>query len=173
MATHFRVWGVIGKGNTGKSTVIGNLISTLGRGAGGFRHIRLRGGGYLYVYARRQSVQEANRSPQQVVADAVRNAGTVQRNSGIAISYMNLLMAIRSDAGINGHPAATVYLSDFVKAGWTTESLALTDEDEKDRSPYYEFGAPFCEVADATTWVRGPSSHQWLVSQVRNHFGWA
>jgi hypothetical protein len=47
MADHFkiRVWAVIGDGDTGKSTVIGHLISQLGQGSGGLRQVLLRGGG--------------------------------------------------------------------------------------------------------------------------------
>lgn len=58
-----RLWAVLGEGSTGKSTVIGSLISQTGRGPSKFRDILLRGGGRLKVHVRRQSLQEANRSP--------------------------------------------------------------------------------------------------------------
>jgi hypothetical protein len=167
-----RVWGVLGEASTGKTAIIGNLVSRLGRGPGGFRPVPLRGGGYLQIYARRQSLQEAKRSPEQVVRDTVKVARGLQRKHSISICYLNLLVAIRTDA-IHGLPPASAYLSYFVKSGWSLESLVILDYEERKHEKYYAFGAPICEHYFASEMVRNGSQHHWLVGLVRNHFGWA
>jgi hypothetical protein len=167
-----RVWAVLGDGSTGKSTVIGNLISQLGKGSGGFRIAPLRGGGFLELYARRQSLQEAKRSPEQVVKDTEGLVRRRQTKLGLSFSYLNLLAAIRTDQ-VNGLPNASHYLSHFVKSGWSLESVVILDFDERKHTQYYAFGAPVCEHPYASEWVQDKSRHHWLMGPVRNHYGWA
>jgi hypothetical protein len=172
MSPSVRLWAVIGGPATGKSTVIGNLISQLGKGPVWPRWVPLRGGGYLQIYARRQSLQEAKRSPEKVVSDTKKTADKLQKSSGFSIGYLNLLLAIRTDK-INGLPPATEYLSYFVKSGWSLESLVILDYDETKHSQYYNFGAPTLEHYDTSKMVQDKSQHHWLLGPVRNHFGWA
>jgi hypothetical protein len=167
-----RVWAVLGEGATGKTAIIGNLISRLGRGPGGFRPVPLRGGGYLQIYARRQSLQEARRSPEQVVSDTLKVARDLQKKHAFSICYLNLLVAIRTDV-IRGLPPASYYLSHFVQSGWSLESLVILDYEVRKHFRYYAFGAPICEHYDASDMVRDKAQHHWLLGPVRNHFGWA
>jgi hypothetical protein len=167
-----RLWAVLGEGGTGKTSVIGNLISQYGRGPGGFRHVPLRGSGYLQIYARRQSLQEAKRSVQEVLRETKRVASRLETDEGLSIGYLNVLFAIRTDK-IRGLPPASEYLSEFVRAGWILESLAILNYNERKHGHYYSFGAPTLEVYDSIDIVRQPARHHWLVGPVRNHFGWA
>jgi len=167
-----RLWAIVGEGSSGKSTTIGSLISQLGRGSGGFREVLLRGGGYLRIYARRQSLQEAKRSPDTVIRETQVLVRDLEKRRGISIDSLNLLLAIRSD-NVNGLPRASKYLSHFVKAGWLIESLVVLDYEGKKHIPYYDFGAPLYELYESSELVRDKSKHHWLVGQVRNHFGWA
>jgi hypothetical protein len=167
-----RLWAVLGEGSTGKSTIIGGLISQTGRGPGGFRYTLLRGGGSLELYVRRQSLQEGKRSPQEVVRDTLKVVRALQSRKKISIGYLNLLFAIRTDA-INGLPRASEYLSHFVRSGWSLESLIVLDYLERKDLLYLDFGAPVCPLIDASTLVRDRSQHHMLVGQARNHFGWA
>jgi hypothetical protein len=175
MPEHFkvRVWAILGDGQTGKSTIIGHLISQLGMGSGGFRWVPLRGGGFLQVYARRQSLQEAKRSPDQVIKDTKLKGRSLEKSHHISINWLNLLVAIRTDT-TNRLPQADEYLSHFVRAGWTIESLVLLGEyDEQRYSMYSAFGVPICEIYDSKETARDKKKHHWLVGPVRNHFGWA
>lgn len=172
MIPKVRLWAVIGEGATGKSTVIGNLVATLGKGPGGFRLVPLRGGGHLQINARRQSLQEAKRSPADVLKDTERTIKTLQKKRGFSIGYLNLLLAIRTDR-INGLPPASEYLSHFNKAGWSLESLVILGYDGKKHFQYYDFGAPTLEHPDSPEMVLDRSQHHWLLGPVRNHFDWA
>ncbi|MGY3487492.1 hypothetical protein ACVW1C_005375 [Bradyrhizobium sp. USDA 4011] len=174
MADAFRVrlWAILGEGTTGKSTVIGGLISQTGRGPGGPRHILLRGGGTLELNARRQSLQEAKRSPEKVVRETLELARKLQRRKGISIGYLNLLLAIRTDS-INGLPRASDYLSHFVRSGWSLESLIVLDYLERRDALYFDFGAPLYPLVNAAKLARDRSQHEMLVGRARNHFGWA
>lgn len=168
-----RVWAVLGGGKTGKSTVIGNLTSRLGKGRGAVLSlVALRGGGYLQICARRQSLQEAGRSPEDVVRDAQRVARGLQKKEALSNCYLNLLIAIRIDA-TRSLPPASDYLSHFIKSGWSLESLVILDFDAKKHSRYFTFGAPTYELYGASNMAQNNSKHQQLVGQVRNHFGWA
>jgi hypothetical protein len=167
-----RVWAVIGEGSTGKSTVIGHLTSKLGRGPGGPQFMLLRGGGYLRVHARRQSLQEARITAQSIVRTFKARIANLQKNKGLSIGYANLLVAIRTDK-INGLPPATDYLSYFVTSGWDLESIVILDYDGRKHASYHEFGVPTLEVYNSSDWVQDKLQHQILVGQVRNHFGWA
>lgn len=167
-----RLWCVLGEGSTGKSTVIGGLISQTGRGPGGFRYALLRGGGSIELYVRRQSLQEGKRAPQDVVRDTLRVARALESRKNISIGYLNLLLAIRTDS-INGLPRANEYLSHFVRSGWSLESLVVLNYSERKDRIYFDFGAPVRPLIDASTLVRDRSQHHVLVGQVRNHFGWA
>lgn len=168
-----RLWTIIGEGATGKSTTIGHLISQTGKGSGGFRYVLLRGGGFLQIYARRQSLQEAKRSPDAVLADTKRLIRTVENRRGFPIESLNLLLAIRSENNVNGLPPASEYLARFLKAGWSIESLAVLNYEGKKHAQYYDFGIPTCEVYETASLVREKSNHQMMVGAVRNHFGWA
>jgi hypothetical protein len=166
-----RLWAIVGEGSTGKSTVIGNLISQLGRGSGGFRHVLLRGGGYLQVYARRQSLQEAKRSPDNVIRETQKLVRDLEKKRRISVGALNLLLAIRSDS-INRLPPASEYLSRFVQSGWKIESLVVLDYEGRKHHLYYDFGAALYELYDSAELLQDKSQHQWVVGQVRNHFGW-
>lgn len=170
-----RVWAVLGSGSTGKSSVVGNLISQLGKGPGGTKWVPLRGGGYLQINARRQSLQEAKRTKERVVKDAIADARALQKKHQISIAYYNLLVAIRADDGVNGLPPADQYLSYFVDQGWTIESLVILDYNEKEHSKYHAFGAPTLEHYDTSKMVENnkKSEYHWLTGPVRNHLGWA
>jgi len=121
------------------------------------------------VYARRQSLQEARarRTPEQVVKELT----TRGRHRGVT-GWFNLLIAIRTDV-VGNLPRADVYLRHFVQTGWAIESLVILDYEERQHSLYYDFGAPICELYDASDMARDSAQHNWLVGAVRNHFGWA
>jgi hypothetical protein len=138
-----------------------------GRG-GGPRDIPLRGGGYLNIYPRRQSLQEAGKTPQQAAKEIARESARVQRRVNIRSGYFNVLLAIRTDR-FHGLQRADDYLSYFVSQHWQIESLALLTPDRRDEDVYWRFGAPVCYVYDSNT----AYSIVQLVGQVRNHFGWA
>lgn len=167
-----RLWAVLGESSTGKSTIIGGLISQTGRGPGGFRYILLRGGGMLEVYARRQSLQEAQRSPQEVVLETLKVARKLQNRNKTSIGYLNLLLAIRTDS-INGLPDASEYLSHFVRSGWSLESLIVLNYAKRKHVLYFDFGAPVCPLIDASRMVSSRLQHHIFVGEARNHFGWA
>jgi hypothetical protein len=167
-----RVWGILGESDSGKSTVIGHLISQLDKGPGGFRIVPLRGGGYMEVYARRQSLQEAKRAPGQVIEDTLALIQNEERKHRKAICFLNLLLAIRTDV-INRLPSAVDYLSEFVRAGWSVESLVVLGYEDKKHSRYYKFGTPICEAYSASEYAADLKQRHLLLGQVRNHFGWA
>lgn len=135
----------------------------------------LRGGGYLEIYARRQSLQEAKRTKEQVVEETQEEIRKVQARHGIAVSYFNMLLAIRTDTGINDLPAADEYLSHFVEQGWRIESLVILGEADRDHDKYHAFGAPTLEHYGTSDMVVDDktSEYHWLTGPVRNHFGWA
>jgi hypothetical protein len=82
-------------------------------------------------------------------------------------------MALRLDAA-NNCPTGHVYLSHFVNEGWLLESLVLMDFRHEDRRDFYHnFGAPTLDLAHSARMARNPHQHEWMVGQVRNHFGWA
>ncbi len=164
-----RLWAVIGPPNSGKSSTIGTLAGFDGRGAGGKRDILLRGGGWLRVHAFRQSVQEAQLTPQQFRRpdDEERRR---QQGWGITAWY-NVLLAFRSDS-VHGLPEADEYLRHYIRNGWVIESLALLDIPD-DYEKYARFGAPTAAVRDTTENTKETASRPWVFGEVRNHFGWA
>lgn len=170
-----RIWAILGAGSVGKSTTIGHLIGDFGKGKGGLRpgpggvrEILLRGGGYLTLFARRTSRQEAKETPQQVIKFIAREARKLERqNPAVTSAYFNVLIALRTDR-TNGLPAADVYLSHFVQQDYQIRSIALLSPGTKDERLYRRFGAPVCYVYDSTDIDFGQ-----MVGQVRNHFGWA
>ena len=164
-----RLWAVVGPNNSGKSSTIGALVSQTGKGRGGIRSVLLRGGGWLYLHAYRQSIQEAGMSiPDSIDRfEKIANIASVSHGA----SYLNLLLALRSDS-IGGLPTADGYLKEFVRNGWELSALALLDcPTEYDR--YARFGAPMCDVRDASTMTAVALERNWVFGQVRNHFGWA
>ena len=163
-----RVWAVLGDKNAGKSTVISNLISQRGRGQGGFRHVSLRGGGRLYLYARRMAWQEAEKGPKDVIA-AVHAMG---RGYVSTPGWVNVLMALRYKPD-NGCPGGDEYLEAFAEQAWFIESLVLLDYDRKAHAAYHYFGAPTLELPGSSAFARDPRKHAALAGAVRNHFGWA
>lgn len=165
-----RVWAVIGPGNSGKSSTIGALISQTGRGPGGRRDILLRGGGWLVVNARRQSVQEANRDPGREMQRVEDEARTALRARG-TFAYHNVLLALRSDR-VNQLPLADEYLREFVQRGWELVSLVLLGEpDQYER--YAHFGVPIAHLPEAAEHTAEGLKRNWVFGAVRNHFGWA
>jgi len=167
-----RLWAIIGDSDSGKSTSIGYLVSHLGRGRPSYRYIYLRGGGYLLMYVRKQSLQEAKRTPEKVVVDTIAEARKLATREKVNLAWFNVLYAIRSDT-VNGLPTADAYLSHFVDCGWKIESLILMNYKSNPHARYYNFGAPTYELHDAAKLVRDPSTHTHMVGQIRNHFGWA
>jgi hypothetical protein len=168
-----RVWAIVGDRDAGKSTTISYLVSQFGRGQGGFRHVLLRSGGFLYVYARRMAWQEAKKQPSEVVQIVNRQAHNLMRAGRPAsIGWINVLAALHFDPS-NGCPSGHEYLSYFADQGWTIESLVLMDYDESRHGFYHHFGVPTFELYDSAAMVRQEAEHGWLVGKVRNHFGWA
>jgi hypothetical protein len=174
-----RVWAIIGEKGTGKSLTIGHLVSQTGLGPLGFRKTLLRGGGYLYLYARKQSLQEGKHSPQDFVDDVRKVARKIVRR-GPHPSWINVLVSMRFDSLGRGRPSGDTYLSCFVDQGWSIEALALLDQDSwvetreaERRMRYHEFGAPTIEIPRASDMADEPDQQAWLVSTIRNHFGWA
>jgi hypothetical protein len=174
--TVIRLWAVLGAGGVGKSTTVGHLAGDFGRGnnglrrgrGGGLREILLRGGGYLTIHPRRQSLQEARKTPDESLRIIASESAQATRGGGnIHSAYFNALLALRTDR-VGGRPAADAYLSHFVARGWLIESLALLSPTRRDERVYRRFGAPTCYVYDSTGLDIGQ-----MVGQVRNHFGWA
>lgn len=169
--TEIRLWGVLGRGNVGKSTTVGHLIGAFGPGKnglgprrGGVYDVLLRGGGSLQIEARRQSLQEGRKSPQKQVEIFDRLLKR-RAKSGHHLATLNLLLALRTDL-TNNLPKADTYLSYFLKVGWHIESLALIAPSSAESVVYRRFGVSTCCVD------RSPGIG-WMVGQVRNHFGWA
>jgi hypothetical protein len=168
-----RLWAVLGAGSVGKSTTVGHLAGDFGKGqnglrrgrGGGFKETLLRGGGYLTVHPRRQSLQEANKTPEEAVR-IVQNQ-IAHTPTGIRSGYFNILLALRTDR-FRGLPTADHYLSYFVARNWHIEALALLSPTTKDERVYRFFGAPTCYVYRSRE-----ISILDMVGQVRNHFGWA
>jgi hypothetical protein len=171
-----RIWAILGADSVGKSTTIGHLIGDFGKGRGGLRpgpggmrQVLLRGGGYLTVFSRRTSWQEAGEPPEGVVKFIRQQNLQFERRGGrrIVAAYFNVLTALRTDR-LGRFPPAEDYLSHFVKQDWHIESLALLSPTDADEGLYHRFGAPTCYVYDSCDIQIG-----WMVGQVRNHFGWA
>jgi hypothetical protein len=100
-----RLWAVLGGGSVGKSTTVGHLAGDFGRGAtglrrgrgGGLREIPLRGGGYLTIHPRRQSLQEAGVTPADSIKMITSQATRVDRGKSVRSAYFNVLLALRTD----------------------------------------------------------------------------
>lgn len=176
MMTIVRLWGVLGAGSVGKSTAIGHLVGDFGRGRNGLRQgrgaamreILLRGGGYLWLFSRRMSLQEARKYPGVVVKDVANQIKRVRsENPSIEPAYINVLFALRTDQ-FGNFPRAEGYLSHFIRNDWEIKSLALLSPNAQDRQLYRRFGAPICFVRRSR---QIDISH--AVGQVRNHFRWA
>jgi hypothetical protein len=171
-----RMWAVIGAKGVGKSVTIGHLMGEFGRGENGLKppsnsgvkEIPLRGGGYLDVLGRRQSLQEAGKPPQEfatrIEAMSRRND---QSNPNIVSQYFNILFALRSDRK-NNLPLAEEYLSYLLKRSWHLEKIVLLSPGSREERVFRRFGVPICYIYESND--RDVSD---LVGQVRNHFGWA
>ena len=167
------VWAIVGEGNSGKSISIGYLISLLGRGRADMRHVLLRGNGFLLLHVRKQSLQEANRTPQEVVNEIISRGRKLQKDAHLKnMGRLNVLLAIRSDR-INEFPAGDDYISYFNDVGWKMESIVLMDYDHTKHAKYHSFGVPTYELYNSSQFVRKQVHHGWMVGQIRNHFGWA
>ena len=99
-------------------------------------------------------------------------ARSLDRKHGVSINWLNLLVAVRTDV-VNKLPPAHVYLSQFVKSGWTIESLVILGYDDRQHSLYHAFGAPTYELYDASGMAQRSLEPNWLAGRVRNHVGWA
>lgn len=174
--TVIRLWAVLGAESVGKSTTIGHLIGHFGKGANGidpkrgddFTKILLRGGGILYVFARRQSLQEAEKSEKQTETDMLNRIKKLRNtNPAIEPAFINVLLALRTDR-FQSMPRAEVYLTHFVRRNWQIESLAVLNPTSRDHKLYHRFGAPIC-------YINNPKKIgiARTVGRVRNHFGWA
>lgn len=172
-----RLWAVLGEGGVGKSTTVGHLMGHFGKGkngvtpggGGGPRDVLLRGGGYLTVVGRRQSLQEGNKTPEAALKIIVTQYDRDQRRSpAISSAYFNVLLALRTDRLSAGLPAAHHYLSYFISKGWQLESLAMLGPSLPEERPYKRFGVPTAYIYDP--WDFEISQ---MVGMVRNHFGWA
>lgn len=164
-----RLWAALGVPKSGKTSTIGALMSQTKQGPGGGRDILLRGGGWLYIHCYRQSVQEANKSPQQSIAETV--AAARKMNQSRPIAYYNVLFALRSDV-CNNHPKADIYLGRYIRAGWELQSLILLDLD-KEYDHYVRFGAPTALIENSSRLLTTEKERNWVFGQARNHFGWA
>jgi len=173
MAT-IRLWAVLGEGGVGKSTTVGHLAGDFGRGpnglrrgrGGGLRQILLRGGGYLTIHPRRQSLQEAGKIPPQAVTEIGRESAKTQKSVRIKSEYFNVLLALRTDS-YRGMPRAFEYLSHFVNNGWQIESLVLLRQTDADENIYRRFGVPICYIQSNELTILQ------MIGHARNHFGWA
>jgi hypothetical protein len=169
-----RLWAVLGEASVGKSTTVGHLGGEFGKGenglrrgrGGGVKEIPLRSDGYLQILSRRQSLQEAGKTPEQV-AKEIENASARlnQQNPTIESAFFNVLLAIRTDSPRKMKKGED-YLSYFVKRGWLIESLAILSPKSRDEHIYRRFGAPTCYIEYSS----GLDIIQ-MVGQVRNHFG--
>jgi hypothetical protein len=168
-AFKIRLWAVIGPPNSGKSSVVGAMVSQSGRGRGGARDVLLRGGGWLYIHAYRRSVQEADRSPAFSADKIEKAAASLDQKTPIA--YYNVLLALRSDS-IGGHPTAAGYLSHYVRSGWDLQSLILLDM-SAEYWRYARFGVPTYDLQNSTELTANSLQRNWVFGQARNHFGWA
>jgi hypothetical protein len=165
-----RLWTVIGPANSGKTSTIGALVSQ-SKGAGGARDILLRGGGWIRIFAYRQSVQEAGKTPED---EAKRINLIVSKIKRVRPSYVNFLLALRSDS-FQGLPQGDAYLNHFVTLGWRIESIVLLGKDMEHPSfnHYADFGAPIAEMLKSGDWLKNDLERNWVFGQARNHFGWA
>ena len=163
-----RLWAVIGPPNSGKSSVIGALASQTGRGRGGLRDVPLRGGGWLKVFAFRQSLQEAGRTPEMAASKILANARRRQESSVFA--YYNVLLALRSDSGTT-FPTADLYLAHFVTSMFELQSIVLLEEEHYEL--YARFGAPIAQIKNSAKMITVQTERNWVFGAVRNHFGWA
>ena len=161
-----RFWVVAGEDSTGKSTTVGHLIGQTKRGFAGSRLVRTKGGGYLSVYARRQSRQEANHAPFIVVKDIKKIA------EGFSGPYFNTVLAMRINA-YNGQPDAMTYIKHFVDSGWEIQSIALLMPDAPQVHSFVQFGVPVLAASDALIVTDAHRKHGWTSGLVRSHFGWA
>jgi hypothetical protein len=161
-----RVWAVVGPQRAGKSPTIGILTSQGIEGRTNKRDVLLRGGGYLRIWAFRQSLQERRREPEAFIAAVARKAREPR--------YLNVLVALRSDE-VNGLPRADGYLRAFWNAGWALQSLVLLEWDNRsiDYEAYARFGVPTLCMANTEALFQDTGRHAELVGHVRNHFGWA
>jgi hypothetical protein len=160
-----KVWAILGDAHAGKSTTIAHLVHQK-RGAGGWRYVLLRGGGYLRIHALRRAWQEASLQPQQGIMKFSK-IGAVRPT----VNCLNLLIALRySPTG--GYPSAEAYLTAFSAHNWEIASLVLLNYSAA-REHYFNFGAPTLDLRDTTELARVPSRHGELVGKVRNHFEWA
>jgi hypothetical protein len=170
-----KLWVVAGNANSGKSMTIGHLMGNFGKGPDGLksgttvgpREIPSRGGGYLNVFGRRQSLQEAKKT----VADAIRifesQARSESRKSPtIVLQSFNVLLALRTDR-INKLPPAYEYLTRFIDRGWQLERLAILSPTPADRAVYRRFGTPTCYLDKRDV------DRLQMIGRVRDHFGWA
>jgi len=128
----------------------------------------------MNLYARRQSLQEAKRSPEQVVSDTKAEIKSLKDKCAVVPAYFNMLVAIRTD-NINNLPAADQYLNHFISVGWSIESLVVLGYSESAHQKYYKFGIPLCEFSQAPNLAekKAKGTHHLLLAPIRNHFGWA
>ena len=164
-----RLWAVLGAGGVGKSTTVGHLAGDFGPGptglrrgrGGGLREIPLRGGGYLTIHPRRQSLQEARKTPEKSVGIITSQAARIDHQKGIRSAHFNVLLALRTDQTKNLPPAED-YLSHFLTRGWQIVSLALLSPNKRDKRTYPLFGAPICYINESRYRC---SSHNWASAE--------
>lgn len=166
-----RSWAIIGDANAGKSTTIRHLVSQF-QGPGGMRHVLLRGGGQLAIFAKIMSLQEGNqeeggaKTPDEFVELVRRQIDKTQ--GGNCLSFFNVLFSLRYVSLGPSYPDANEYLTHFIHQGWQIESLVLMTPTASREQLYQSFGSPTLSIQDPTTQA---ISH--MVGRVRNHFGWA
>ncbi|MFD2263319.1 hypothetical protein ACFSM5_10505 [Lacibacterium aquatile] len=191
-----RVWAVVGRPSSGKSTIIGHLTSLYGAGnngldphAGGegadrFHSVSLPGGGHMSVYCLRRSWQEADMQPVDVVATVKKAADELaNQKPPIVLSYFNVLMALEMDAYPDPQHGpfgkAHEYLSYFARVGWSIEKLVLLSPEAKHQH-YERFGAPvlclYNKDRDPDLLPRPEGRAKEIgrsLAAVRSHFGWS
>jgi energy-coupling factor transporter ATP-binding protein EcfA2 len=189
-----RLWAVVGRPSSGKSTLIGHLTSLFGPGTSGvdpqadgasdrFHQVTLQGGGLMRLYCLRRSWQEADMQPEEVVTTITEAAADLAaQKPPIALSYFNVLMSLELDSypdPVRGpFGKAHEYLSHFAQVGWSLEKLVLLSP-EPQHAHYERYGAPvlylYNKERDPSVLPRPGHRAQeigWSLSAVRNHFGW-
>ncbi|MGO7634458.1 hypothetical protein [Rhizobium johnstonii] len=163
-----RVWAVVGPHNSGKTSVIGALISQK-RGLGHASDIMLRGGGWLHIHGFSRSIQEAGRTETKSI-QKIENAA-LSSSARQPIAYYNVLLALRSDI-YNGFNKGHHYLAAYVQAGWELQSVILLDIPKEYRT-YARMGMPTAIIEDSTANTAYAPYRNWVFAEARNHFGWA